>query len=140
MSHSHLFNHAIGWLEGCLPAKLDNVIIDAETLHARAAMPKPISFSDDDLASKLIMATPTGGRYFGSPHTMSRCENTTWRPLLADWPDSENLRDAGPKDATIRAAEVWARTLSSTESLALAPAIDEALGAYVVARKNEIGA
>jgi len=138
MSHSHLINHAIGWLEGCLSASFDNVIIDAETLHARAAMPKPISFTDDDLASKPILATPTGGRFFGSPHTMSRCENTTWRPLLADWPDFKNLCDAGAKDATIRAAEVWARTRSSTESLALAPAIDEALGAYALAHKEDI--
>jgi len=140
MSHSHLINHAAGWLEGGLSASFEKVIIDAEMLRAWAAMLKPISFTDDDLAVEAILATPPGGHFFGSPHTMSRYENAFWRPLLADWSNFENWRDAGAKDATVRAAEVWARTLSSAESPPLDPAIDEALGAYVAARKDEIGA
>lgn len=62
-----------------------------------------------------------------------------WRPLLADWSNFENGRDAGAKDATVRAAERWARTLSSAESTPLNPASDAAPGAYVPACKGEIG-
>ena len=122
MIHSHPTNHATGWLEGGLSTSVERAIIVA----------------DNGLAVEAILATPQGGHFFGSPHTMLRYENASWRPLLAAWSNFENCRVAGAKDANIRAAEVWARTLSGAESLALAPAIDEALGAYALAHKEDI--
>jgi trimethylamine--corrinoid protein Co-methyltransferase len=140
MSHSHLINHAAGWLEGGLSASFEKVVIDAEMLRAWAAMLKPVSFTDDDLAVDAILATPPGGHFFGSPHTIARYENAFWRPILADWSNFENWRDAGAKDATMRAAEVWQKTLAAYEPPPLDPAIAEAVSAHVAQRREEIGA
>lgn len=140
MSHSHLINHAAGWIEGGLAASFEKVIIDAEMLRAWAAMLKPVTFTDDDLAVEAILATPPGGHFFGSPHTMARYETAFWRPILADWSNFENWRDAGAKDATQRAAQVWTRTLAAAQDPPLDPAVAEALDAHVAKRRAEIGA
>jgi trimethylamine--corrinoid protein Co-methyltransferase len=140
MSHSHLINHAAGWLEGGLSAGFAKVVIDAEMLRAWAAMLKPVGFTDDDLAVDAILETPPGGHFFGSSHTLARYETAFWRPILADWSNFENWRDAGGKDATVRAAEVWKRTLAGYEAPPLDPAVAEALRDYVAKRKAEIGA
>jgi len=139
MSHSHLINHATGWLEGGLAAGFEKVVMDAEMLRAWAAMLKPVSFSDDDLAVDAILATPPGGHFFGSPHTLARYETAFWRPILSDWSNFENWRDAGAKDAAARASEVWDRTLAGYQAPPLDPAVDEAIGAYIARRRQEIG-
>ena len=125
MSHSNLSNQATGYFEGGLAVSYERVIISSETLRAWAAIPKPVSFTNNNLAVEPILATPPGGQFRGSPHIMSRYDNAFRRPLPTDWPNLENLRNAGAKDASARAAEVWARILSSAD---------------VAAPKNEIGA
>jgi len=138
MTNSHLINHATGWLEGGLAARFMKAIIDAETLRAWAAILRPISFTDDDLAVEAIMDMPPGGLFFGSPHTRSYSENTFWRPLLADWFNFGFRRGVGAVDAAAGTADVLAPTLSSAKSPALAPAIDEANGAYMMACKEKV--
>ncbi|MGG5819972.1 trimethylamine methyltransferase family protein [Falsiroseomonas sp. HW251] len=139
MSHSHLINHAAGWLEGGLAASFEKVIIDAEMLRAWAAMLKPVAFTDDDLAVDAILATPPGGHFFGSPHTLARYETAFWRPMLSDWSNFENWRDAGAKDATQRAAEIWIRMLAGYEAPPLDPAVKEAIDDHVAKRRDELG-
>jgi len=140
MSHSHLINHAAGWLEGGLAASFEKVILDAEVLRAWAAMLKPAEFSDDDLAVDAILAVPPGGHFFGEPHTLARYETAFWRPIVSDWSNYENWCDAGAKDAAMRAAEVWDRTLAQYEAPPLEPAVKEALDAHVARRREELGA
>jgi trimethylamine--corrinoid protein Co-methyltransferase len=140
MSHSHLINHAAGWLEGGLAASFEKVVLDAEMLRAWAAMLKPASFGEEELAVDAILAVPPGGHFFGEAHTLARYENAFWRPLVSDWSNYENWRDAGGKDAAARAAEVWSRTLAGYEPPPLDPAVTEALDAYVARRREELGA
>src|SRR5450631_1284028 len=64
LSHSHLINHAAGWLEGGMSASLEKIIIDAELLRSWAEVLKPISFSDDDLAVDAIKDVAAGGHFF----------------------------------------------------------------------------
>src|SRR6516164_10050041 len=54
MSHSHLINHAAGWLEGGLTASMEKIVVDAELLRGWAEILKPIDFSDDDLGLEAI--------------------------------------------------------------------------------------
>ena len=41
LSHSHLINHAAGWLEGGLVASLEKIVVDAEMLRGWAEILKP---------------------------------------------------------------------------------------------------
>jgi trimethylamine--corrinoid protein Co-methyltransferase len=139
LSHSHLINHACGWLEGGLTASYEKVVVDAELLRNWAAILKPVQFSDDDLAVEAIKEIPVGGHFFGSSHTLARYETAFYRPLLSDWSNFENWQDAGSRTATQRAPALWKKLLAEYVPPPIDPAVKEAIVAYVARRTEEIG-
>jgi trimethylamine---corrinoid protein Co-methyltransferase len=140
LSHSHLVNHAAGWLEGGLSASLEKIIVDAELLRNWAQMLKPVSFDDDDLAVEAIKAVAAGGHFFGEAHTLARYQSAFYRPLLSDWSNFESWKEAGARDATVRATGIWQKLLAEYAPPPLDPAVREAIAAYVARRTGELGA
>ena len=140
MSHSHLINHAAGWLEGGLVASLEKIIVDAELLRGWAEILKPVDFTDDDIALDVIKSVPPGGHFFGTAHTLARYENAFYRPLLSDWSNFENWSDAGAKNATDRATGIWKKMRDAYVAPPLDAGVAGALDDYVARRKREIGA
>jgi trimethylamine--corrinoid protein Co-methyltransferase len=140
LSHSHLINHAAGWLEGGLAASLEKIVVDAEMLRNWAEILKPVNFSDDDLAVDAIKGVAAGGHFFGEAHTLARYESAFYRPLLSDWSNFENWTDAGARNATERATDIWKKTLADYVPPPLDPATREAIGEYVARRSAELGA
>jgi len=138
LSNSHLINHAAGWLEGGLSASLEKIVVDAELLRNWAEILKPVNFSDDDLAVEAIKDTAAGGHFFGSSHTLARYESAFYRPLLSDWSNFENWRDAGSRNATERATGIWKKLLAEYVPPPLDPAVREAIGDYVARRTAEL--
>jgi trimethylamine--corrinoid protein Co-methyltransferase len=139
LSHSHLINHAAGWLEGGLSASLEKIVVDAELLRNWAEILKPLEFSDDDLAVDAIKGIAAGGHFFGAAHTLARYQSAFYRPLLSDWSNFENWTDAGARNATQRATLIWKKLLASYVPPPLEPAVKEAIVAYVARRRQEIG-
>ncbi|HUX72686.1 MAG TPA: trimethylamine methyltransferase family protein [Steroidobacteraceae bacterium] len=140
LSHSHLINHAAGWLEGGLSASLEKIVVDAELLRQWAEILKPVNFDDDDLAVDAIAAVAAGGHFFGAAHTLARYERAFYRPLLSDWTNFENWTDAGAHNATERATEIWKQMLADYVPPPLDAAVKEAIDDYVARRTREIGA
>jgi trimethylamine--corrinoid protein Co-methyltransferase len=139
LSHSHLVQHAAGWLEGGLSASLEKIVVDAELLRNWAELLKPVSFSDDDLAIEAIKETAAGGHFFGAAHTLARYESAFYRPLLSDWSNFESWTQAGARDATQRATGIWKKLLAEYVPPPLDPAIREAVADYVARRTRELG-
>jgi trimethylamine--corrinoid protein Co-methyltransferase len=140
LSHSHLINHAAGWLEGGMSASLEKIVVDAEMLRNWAEILKPVHFSDDDLAVDAIKGVAAGGHFFGEAHTLARYESAFYRPLLSDWSNFENWTDAGARNATERATDIWKKTLADYVPPPLDPAIRQAIEEYVARRSAELGA
>jgi trimethylamine---corrinoid protein Co-methyltransferase len=140
LSHSHLVNHAAGWLEGGLSASLEKIVVDAELLRNWAEMLKPVAFDEDDLAVDAIKAVAAGGHFFGESHTLARYERAFYRPLLSDWSNFENWTEAGSRDATTRATGIWKKALADYVPPPLDPAVKEAVNEYVIRRTRELGA
>ncbi|HEX4266707.1 MAG TPA: trimethylamine methyltransferase family protein [Steroidobacteraceae bacterium] len=138
LSHSHLVNHAAGWLEGGLSASLEKIIVDAELLRNWAEMLKPVSFDDDDLAVEAIKAVAAGGHFFGEPHTLARYQSAFYRPLLSDWSNFESWTEAGSRNATERATGIWKKLLTEYVPPPLDPAVKEAIADYVARRTGEL--
>jgi trimethylamine--corrinoid protein Co-methyltransferase len=138
LSNSHLINHAAGWLEGGLSASLEKIIVDAELLRNWAEILKSVNFSDDDLAVEAIKGIAAGGHFFGSAHTLARYESAFYRPLLSDWSNFENWRDAGSRNATDRATGIWKKLLAAYVPPPLDPDIREAISDYVTRRSAEL--
>jgi trimethylamine--corrinoid protein Co-methyltransferase len=113
LSHSHLINHAAGWLEGGLSASLEKIVVDAEMLR---------NWARDAEAGRVQRGRPRGGCHQGIDrgraflrlaHTIARYENAFYRPLLSDWSNFENWTDAGARNATERATGIWKKLLGS---------------------------
>jgi trimethylamine--corrinoid protein Co-methyltransferase len=139
LSHSHLINHAAGWLEGGLVASLEKIVVDAEMLRCWAEILRPVSFTDDDLAVDAIKGVAAGGHFFGEPHTLARFETAFYRPLLSDWSNFESWTEAGARNATQRATEVWKKRLAEYTPPPLDPAVHEAIIEYVARRAAALG-
>ncbi len=140
LSHSHLINHAAGWLEGGLSASLEKIVVDAELLRNWAEILRPVSFSDDDLAVETIKEVAAGGHFFGASHTLARYQTAFYRPLLSDWSNFENWRDAGSHSATERATGIWKKLLADYQPPPLDPAVREGIAAFVARRTAELAA
>src|SRR5580700_1937602 len=136
LSHSHLINHAAGWLEGGLAASLEKIVVDAEMLRQWAAILKPLHFDDDDLAVDAIKGVVAGGHFFGAAHTLARYETAFYRPLLSDWSNFENWTDAGARNATQRATDIWKKMLAEYVPPPLEPSVREAIADYVARRST----
>ena len=138
LSHSHLINHAAGWLEGGLSASMEKIVVDAELLRNWAEFLKPVSFDDDDIAVDAIKGIVPGGHFFGAAHTLARYEKAFYRPLLSDWSNFENWTEAGARNATERATGIWKQMLAEYVPPPLDPAIKEEVEAYVARRTVEL--
>ncbi|HUG63535.1 MAG TPA: trimethylamine methyltransferase family protein [Methylomirabilota bacterium] len=138
--HSHLINHAAGWLEGGLTASMEKIVVDAEMLRGWAEILAPVTFTDDDLALASIREVPSGGHHFGTAHTLERYRTAFYKPILSDWSNYENWTDAGSRDATTRASEIWRRLRDRFEPPPLDPAVREAVADYITRRSREIAA
>ena len=139
LSHSHLINHAAGWLEGGLSASLEKIVVDAELLRNWAEILKPVDFSDDDLAVEAIKEIAAGGHFFGAAHTLARYESAFYRPLLSDWSNFENWSEAGARNATERATLIWKKLLAEFAPPPLDAGVREAIAEYVARRTRELG-
>jgi trimethylamine--corrinoid protein Co-methyltransferase len=138
LAHTHLINHAAGWLEGGLTASFEKTIIDAEMLQMMAETLKPIAVNDEELALDAIDEVPPGGHHFGTAHTLERYESAFYAPMLSSRQNFESWQEQGSPDAAQRANRIWKQLLADYEQPPSDPATVEALNAYVERRKIEI--
>ena len=139
LGHSHLVYHAAGWLEGGLTASFEKLVLDVEMIQHMMEFLKPIEVNEAELGFDAIKGVPTGGHFFGEPHTMERYENAFYQPIVSDWQNYENWELAGGLTATQRATKIWQQALKDYEEPVMDAAIVEELDAYVAKRREEIG-
>ena len=139
LGNGNLLYHAAGWLEGGLVASFEKVIIDVEILQNLTCLFSKTKVNTEELALDTIGAVPPGGHFFGTEHTMQRYESAFYQPLLSDWQNNESWVEAGAKDATQRATDLWQQAIHSFEPPPIDPGRLEAIDEYVEKRKHEIG-
>ncbi len=139
LGHAHLHYHAAGWLEGGLTASFEKLVLDVEMIQHMMAFLDPITVDEASLGFDAIAGVPTGGHFFGEPHTMERYETAFYQPLVSSWQNYEAWQEAGGEDATERATRLWQQALGEYQQPALDPAIKHELDAFVAKRKEEIG-
>ena len=138
MSHCNLMIHGGGWLEGGLTASFEKLILDAEMLQMMISTLQPIEVSDSTLGLSTFAEVGPGGHFFGAADTLSRYQDAFYAPLVSDWSNFENWRDAGSLTASQRANGVWKKLLQDYEAPPIDPYLMNDLEAYTDRRKAEI--
>lgn len=139
LGHGNLIYHAAGWQEGGLTASFEKLVIDIELIQHMIEFLKPIVVDEGELALEALGRVPTGGHFFGDPHTLARYATAFYQPMLSNWQNFEAWAEAGSLDATARATVLWKKALEEYEQPVMDPAIRETLEAYVARRKEAIG-
>ena len=140
LGHGNLVYHAAGWQEGGLTASFEKFIIDVEMVQHIMEFLRPIVVDDGELALDALAGVPTGGHFFGEPHTLERYATAFYQPLLSNWQNYEAWTEAGAMDATQRATGVWKKALADYVQPPMDEGVREELEAYVARRRQEIGA
>ncbi|MEP9388750.1 trimethylamine methyltransferase family protein [Mesorhizobium sp. KR9-304] len=139
LGHGNLVYHAAGWQEGGLTASFEKLIIDVEMIQHMMEFLRPIEVNEGELALDALGRVPTGGHFFGEPHTLERYSTAFYQPMLSNWQNYEAWQEAGGLDATARATRLWKKALEEYVEPTMDPAIRESLEAYVAKRKEAIG-
>jgi trimethylamine--corrinoid protein Co-methyltransferase len=132
--------HAAGWLEGGLTASKEKFVLDVEVLQMLAETFAPVVVEDAEIGLDAIAETPPGGHFFGGEHTLQRYRTAFYEPLVSDWSNFGQWTEAGARDATQRANDVWKRVLAEFEPPVLDDAIAAELEEFVARRTGEGGA
>lgn len=136
----NLLIHAAGWLEGGLTASKEKFVLDVEVLQMLAEVFQPLRVDEDEIGLAAIAETPPGGHFFGGAHTLERYRTAFYEPLVSDWSNYGQWTEAGGRDATQRANDVWKRALADYEAPPLDDAIAAELDEFVARRTAEGGA
>lgn len=139
LGHGNLVYHAAGWQEGGLTASFEKFVIDVEMIQHMIEFLRPIAVDEGELALDALGRVPTGGHFFGEPHTLERYATAFYQPILSNWQNYEAWAEAGAHDATSRATQLWKKALEEYQQPTMDGAIREELEAYVARRKEEIG-
>jgi trimethylamine--corrinoid protein Co-methyltransferase len=70
---------------------------------------------------------------------MERYQTAFYQPFLSDWKNHESWAEAGSKNATMRATQIWQKILAEFEAPKIDPAKQEELQAYVAKAKEALG-
>jgi trimethylamine---corrinoid protein Co-methyltransferase len=131
--------HAAGWLEGGLVSCYEKFIIDVELLRMLQVEFTPLEIDEASLAFGAHTEVGHGGHFLGAQHTMERFRECFYRPLLSSTANYERWVRLGAKDATARAGEISAKTISSYQPPPLDDAVRAELEDYVTRRRAELG-
>ncbi len=134
---AHLLYHGAGWMEGGLTASFEKIVLDVEMLQMMAVTMAPTSVTGAEIAEAVaaIAEVPTGGHFFGSPHTLARYETAFYEPILSNWQSYENWEAAGSQTTDDRATLIWQEALQRYEQPPLEPGVEEKLDAFVARRR-----
>ncbi len=139
LGHGNLVYHAAGWQEGGLTASFEKLVLDVEMIQHMIEFLRPIEVNEGELALDALGRVPTGGHFFGDPHTLERYSTAFYQPLVSNWQNYEAWAEAGSLDATQRATRVWKKALEEYQQPPMDEGIREALEDYVAKRREEIG-
>lgn len=139
LGHGNLIYHGAGWQEGGLTVSYEKLVQDVEMIQHMISFLEPVSTEEPELALDALARVKPGGHFFGDAHTLERYSTAFYQPMLSDWQNNEAWVEAGAADASERATAIWKKALDEYQQPPLDEARREALEAYVVKRKEEIG-
>ncbi len=138
LSHTNLVLHAAGWLESGLTFSYEKFILDVENLAMMSHYLRGITIDEANLALDSIHEVGPAGHHLDSLLTQSQFENAFYTPSLAERQNLGTWKDAGGKNSTQRAYDLWQQMLQEYQPPPLDEAIRDELQDYVSRREREL--
>ena len=113
LAGGNFIHDAAGFLEFCMTASYDKLVIDNEILGMVMRAVEGIQVNDETLAFDLIKEIGPGGAYVSSNHTRRHMRTEQYISELSDIEDREIWQAAGAKETKVRAAEKVREILDS---------------------------
>jgi len=113
LAGGNLVHDAAGFLEFCMTASYDKLVIDNEIIGMVMRAVKGIRVNDETLAFELLKETGPGGNFVSTRHTRRHMRSEQYHPHLSDREDRAKWYAAGAKDARTRATEKVSEILES---------------------------
>ena len=130
--------HSAGWLEGGLVSSYEKFIIDADQCAMMQKFAQGIDLSENGQALDAIREVGPGSHFLGCAHTQANFETAFFRSSIADDNSFEQWESEGGKDAAQRANGIFKRQLAEYQAPEIDPAVDEALNAFIAAKKDSM--
>lgn len=105
LAGGNFIHDAAGFLEFCLTASYDKLVIDNEILGMVMRAVEGITVNDETIAYDLIKQAGPGGHYVSSRHTRHHMRTEQYFCELSDKEDRPQWEEAGAKDTKTRATE-----------------------------------
>ncbi len=106
LAGGNFIHDAAGFLEFCMTASYDKLVIDDEIIGMVMRAVEGIRVDDDTLALEEIRKVGPGGHFVSSRHTRQNMRKEQFMPKLSDRDSRDAWQKAGAKDAWKRAAEI----------------------------------
>jgi trimethylamine--corrinoid protein Co-methyltransferase len=105
LAGGNLIHDAAGFLEFCMTASYDKLVIDNEIIGMVMRAVEGIRVDDETLAFDLIKKVGPGGHFVSARHTRRHMRSEQYFPELSDRQERDKWKAAGEKDALERATE-----------------------------------
>jgi trimethylamine--corrinoid protein Co-methyltransferase len=113
LAGGNFIHDAAGFLEFCMTASYDKLVIDNEIIGMVMRAVKGIQVDDETLAFDLIKKAGPGGHYVSARHTRHFMRTEQYITQLSDKEDRPQWEGNGAKDTRTRAAEKAREVLNS---------------------------
>jgi len=105
LAGGNLIHDAAGFLEFCMTASYDKLVIDNEIIGMVMRAVEGIRVDDETLAYDLIKKVGPGGHFVSARHTRRHMRSEQFFPELSDRQERGKWKAAGEKDASVRATD-----------------------------------
>lgn len=130
--------HSAGWLEGGLSVSYEKLLCDIEVLNMVAELCAGAQAGADEIGLEALAEVQPSGHFFATTQTMQRYNTEFYEPILHSYPNFGTWTEAGAKDMTTRATDLWQGILADFKP----PPVDhQRMGALKdqIARWSEAG-
>jgi trimethylamine--corrinoid protein Co-methyltransferase len=105
LAGGNFIHDAAGFLEFCMTASYDKLVIDNEILGMVTRAVEGIRVDDESLAFEEIKKAGPGGHFVSSRHTRRYMRSEHYQPQLSDRENRDKWEADGARDARVRASE-----------------------------------
>lgn len=123
LAGGNFIHDAAGFLEFCMTASYDKLVIDNEILGMVMRAVEGITVDDESLAFEALKKAGPGGHFVSSRHTRRHMRSEHYHCQLSDRENREKWEAAGAKDARARATDKVREILDGPAQSVLAPEI-----------------